>query len=337
MPASSIILDRVQAGLETTRGTAVAATRKLYVTGRNQSYDRTLAARSSATGTYQGRRAASYSRAMGGLQLTDVLTFESAPWWFMLCMSKTPAAVGDSGTPTEAQARTYKPDMASDTLASATIEGIDKQTSYDWAQAMVNQWNIRWDSDSTSDPDYLIETTLLTLAPVPAAQTGSIGDRTEEAIPCRGTKVYIDDGGDAIGTTQRTGMAISGSISGNNNLSFPGYSENETGPAPGVVIRGEATVDAQLVLSFQNDDDFADFRSDIPVFKKIRLERSGTTIHTTVKKRIRFDIYGYWSAIAWGDRNGERTVTLSLMGFVDATAASAFVAEVVNDLDDPLP
>lgn len=333
MPASPIILDRVQAGIETTRGTPVAATRKVYATARNQSYDRTLAARPSATGTLQSRRNPSYSRAMGGLSLSDVMTYQSAPWWGQL-LWKTVAGVSDAGTPSPAYTYAFTPDLDTDTIKSATIEGIDKQTSYDWAQAMVNQWNLRWDSDSTSDPDWLLEATLLTLAPVPAAQTAALTDRSEDPIVARGTKVFIDEGAaGVIGATQRTGQAISGSISGNNNLSFPAYAENETGPPAGSVLRGEVTVDAQLVLSFQNDDDFADFRSDTPVLKKIRLERSfATAIHTTVFPRMRLDLYGYWSAIAWGDRNGERTVTLSLMTFMDITAGTAFRAEFVNSL-----
>jgi hypothetical protein len=325
------ILDLVQAGLETVRGTGVAATRKVYATAREMSLERTLAGRPSATGTYFGRRQPSYSRTQGGLSLTDVLTYKVLPWWGQLMWKGGVAGVTDGGTP-PAYAYTFVPTAAVDNLKSATIEGVDSGVPYQWKQAMVDTWAITWDSDSNDNPDWMLQVTMPTLKPVQQAVTGSIADfDVSDTIVARGTKVYVDSA--TIGTTQITGRAISGAIRGNNNLEYRGYAEDEAGPAANKVGRGEQEFEADLVLAFSSNAEVAEFLSDAPVAKKIRLERShATAIHTTVFPRVRLDIYGYWSGVDFGTRGGERTVGLSFMGFYDTGIAAPFRAEIVNGL-----
>ena len=74
-------LEISQAGVETTRGTAVAATRKLYTVWEPFSFERELQWAAGVTGTYHDRREAQYARIVHGLTGTEEVSFEDLPWW----------------------------------------------------------------------------------------------------------------------------------------------------------------------------------------------------------------------------------------------------------------
>ncbi len=329
MPTNEIILQRVQAGIETVRGAPVAATRKVYARIA-PSYDRTLSAIQDTTGTFQARRRPVYSRARPSFSGTDVVTFEDGPWWALLRLKGGVTPTADLGTP-PAQTRVYLPTIAADDLASITMEFNEVGNPYESAQVMCNSWTMRFDSDNDTEAGWMMEADFLARDLAINTYTTALADRTTEVVPARGTKVYMDTSS-ALGTTQRVGWLISGSISGNNNLHYKAFSEDEIYFAANKVGRGEQTFDAQLTVEFDSDVDFARFRSDTPIQLKVRLEREGSIIHSTVRKRMRLDIMGYWSSIGWGDREGNITATFNLMGFYDPTLGGTYREEWVNAL-----
>jgi len=332
VPTNETILRKVQAGIETTRGTPVAATRKVYAQV-DPSYNRPLIEFTDTTGTFSGRRRVGYGRPTIGFSATDILTYEDAAWWFLLGIKGGVAGVGDAGSP-KAYTYTFVPTPATDDLAAVTLEHGEPGNAYKTAQVMCNSFTIRADGDSTSEPGWMIETELVGLDWVSSAYTGSIADRTTEVVLAQGTKLYIDASGGTIGTTQVTGKLISFSATVNNNIHFKAFMENVGSYAPNKVGRGNRTIDAQFVMEFDSDAEFANYRATVPVERLIRVTQTGSKIHSTpdVYKELTLDMYGYWSSWDDGDRDGNITATFGFSGYVNATAATDFSAKVVNGL-----
>lgn len=324
------ILRKVQAGIETTRGTSVAATRKVYAQV-DPNYNRPLITFTDTTGTFDARRRVGYGRPDINFKATDILTYEDAVWWFLLGIKGGVSGSSDAGTP-PAYTYTFSPTPAVDDLASVTLEHGEPGNVYKSTQVMCNSFTIRADGDSTNEPGWMIDAELLGLDWATSTYTAAIPDRTTEVILAQGTKIYID--GTTIGTTQVLGQLISFSATVNNNIHYKAFMENVGSYAANKVGRGERTIDAQFVMEFASDAEFANYRATVPVERMIRLEQSGSQIHgsTVTNKRIRLDMYGYWSSWDNGDRNGNITATFGFTGYVDTTAAIAYKAEVVNAL-----
>ncbi len=330
MATNETILQLNQAGLETVRGTNVAATRKLYAQIA-PSFDRPIQEFMDRTGTYEARRRIGYGRAMTGFSATDIATYEDAPWWFQLAVKGGVTGVTTGSTPA-GYTYAFAPSNAVDDLKSMTLEFNDAGNPYESGQVMVNSWTLRGDADSNDEPGWMFEAELLGRDWATTVYTAALTDRTTEVITARGTKLFVDT--TTIGTTQVTGKLISWSISGNNNIHFKAFAEDELYFAANKVGRGVRTFDAQFTLEFDNDAEFANYRAAIAVQRKVRLERVGSNIGSTptTDKKLTIDLYGYWSAISWGDREGNVIATFGLTGFYDATAGHTFKATVVNSL-----
>lgn len=332
MGTNEVILLRAQAGIESTRGTNVAATRKVYAQ-ISPSYTRALLDFMDTSGTYQGRRRAAYGRAKVGFTALDLATFEDLPWWMQLGLKGGVAGVGDSGSP-EAFVYTFNPTISSDDLSSITLEHGETNNDYETAQVMMNSFTLRMDSDNDSEPTWMLDAELIGRDWATTSFTAALSDRSTETIDARGTKIYIDAAGGTMGTTQLSGALISASITVNNNIHFKAFAEDVEYVAANKVGRQQQTLDAQFTFEFENDTEFANYRATAgPVQRLIRLEKEGSTIHTTVKKRFRFDMYGYWNSWSRGDREGNLTATFGFAGFYDATASKTFQMEIVNALE----
>lgn len=332
MGTNEIILKKVQAGLETTRGTGVATTRKVYAQVMG-SYDKPLGTFEDTTGTFAARRRAIYGREQIGFTLTDIATYEDLAWHMQMAMKGGVAGVTDAGTP-PAFTYSFIPSLSTDDVKSATYEHGEPGNVYKSTQVMTNSWTLRGDSDSDDEPGWMFEAEQLGRDWTTSTYTAAITDRTTEPIIMRGTKLFVDPAGGTLGSTQLLAHLISFSITGNNNLHFKAFAEDQTGFAANKVGRGARTFDAQLVIEFDNDTEFANYRAVAPVQRLVRLEREGTQIHGTsvTNKRVRIDIGGYWQSIAFGDREGNMTVTLGLAGFYDSTLGFDTKVEVVNAL-----
>ena len=331
MATNEDILLQAQAGIETTRGTNVAATRKVYAMV-TPSLNRPLAPFRNTTGTFQGRRRASYGRTKVAFSASDEATYQDLPWWLQFALKGGVTGSTDGGSPA-GYVYTFVPTVTSDNLSSMTLEFGDAGNPYESGQVMVNSWTLRMDADNEAEPSWMLDLELIGRDFETTTLTTSLADRTTEPILARGTKVYIDDVGGSIGGTQKTGSLISCSITGNNAITYKAFAEDTTYVAANKVGRGEQTFDAQFTFEFDADTEFAKYRSTVAAQRKIRLEQSGgTAIHTTVFPRMRLDMYGYWSSWSRGTRVNNLTATFGFMGFYDTTATGAFTAEIVNAL-----
>ena len=188
MPTNERILELNQAGLESTRGTDAAATRKIYAE-INPSYNRPPTEFIDRSGTFGARRRIAYGRPEIGFTATDLMTFEDAPWWFQLALKGGVAGVTDGGTP-PAYTYTFVPNLTTDDLKSMTLEFNESGNPYQSTQVMVNSWTIRIDPDN--EGGWMWDADLLGRDWTTTTYTGSITDRTTEVIRAPGTKMYLD-------------------------------------------------------------------------------------------------------------------------------------------------
>lgn len=329
MPTNEVILLKNQAGIEVTRGTAVAATRKVYA-DITPSIDRTLNWGRSRTGTYDARRRPSYSRIRPTFSGVDSATYEDLAWWGQLMWKGGVTGVTDGGTP-PGYTYTFLPTLATDDLKSITLEFNEAGNPMESSQVMVTSWTLRGDADNDQESEWMLDLEMMGRDfTTGITYTAALGERTTEAIIARGTKVYVDDA--TMGSTQLTGKLINWSITGNNNIHFKAFAEDENAFAANKVGRGERTVDAQFTFEFDDADELDNFLSTTPVERLIRLEREGTTIHTTTKKRLRTDLAGFWSSWSRSDREGNLTAVFGLQAGYNTTLAGSFKAEIVNAL-----
>lgn len=330
MAQNEVILNKLQVGFETTPGTPVAATRKMYMrTDPAGGVNVPLVWFDDATGSYQGRRRPTKGRTSVAFSGTDLVTFEDIHWWLHMMVEGTPT--NTTGTDPSVLVHEFVPDLDSDTLRSATFEWGDPGNPYEISQVYMNSWTLRGDSDNDNEPGWMLEAEFIGRTFDPTTFTGSLPDRATEVVMARGTQVFIDDAAADVGTTQLLGQLISWSISGNINRHTKAFAEDETYVAAGKTGRQGWTLDAQLTLEFENDDEFEHYRSATPVQRAIRFRREGSEIATGENKALEIDLFGYWSAVATGDREGNKTITLSLNAGHDTSEATDSRFTVTNE------
>lgn len=329
---NEVILLQAQAGIETTRGTAVAATRKVYAQ-ITPSYAKALMDFADTTGTFMDRRRAAYGREKVGFSAKDICTFEDLPWWAGLFMKGGVSGVTDAGTP-PAYTYTFLPSVATDDLESITLEFNEAGNPYESAQVMVTKATLRMDADNDQEPGWMLDLELMGIDWSTTVFTVALSDRATEVIMARGTKLFIDDAGGTIGTTQKLGSLINASIAIDTGIHFKAFSENATGYAPNKVGRKAYRVDSQFTFEFDSDTEFAKYRNTAPQERLIRLQSDGTEIHggTSVKKSMKLDLYGYWNSWARSDRDGNLTAQFGHAGFYNPTAAKMIQLAIVNAL-----
>jgi hypothetical protein len=293
------------------------------------SYDRPLYAGTDTTGTYESNRVPAYGRERVSFSVTEEATFEDLPWW--LQMGVKGGVAGSAGTTDYTY--TFVPSVATDDLKSATFEYGETGNPYESQQCMIDSFTLRMDADNDAEPGWMFDATMLGRNRATTAFTGSLTDRAREIITARGTKIFIDDAGGTIGTTQKTGSLISCSITVNNNIHYKAFAEDITYVAANKVGRGNRTMDAQFTFEFDADTEFAKYRATAPAQRLIRIEREGAAvINTTIYPRMRIDMYGFWSSWSPSDRQGNMTCTFGFKGFYDITAAKTFSFAIVNAL-----
>lgn len=327
MGTNETILQKNQAGLESTRGTGVAATRKLYAQF-TPTYERPLADFMDQSGTYIDRHRVAYGRERVSFSAVDIVTYEDLAWWSQLMIK---GGVTGTVSGTTGYLYSFTPSLATDDLKSMTLEYGEPGNVYESTQVMVNSWTLRGDSDNDNEPGWMLDVQLMGRDRTTSSYTTPMTERTTEVVLARGTKIYVDT--TTIGSTQVTGKLIDFSVTVDNGLHFKAFMEDESNMAANKVGRGAMRVNGQFTLEFDSDTEFANYRSAAPVQRKIRLEREGTQIGAgPAKNKVTLDLYGYWSSISFGDREGNLTATFGFAGFYDATFANVMKLDVVNSL-----
>jgi hypothetical protein len=328
MPQTNVLaLEKVQAAIESTRGTDLPATRKVYAVAVG-SLNRPVLEPANSTGTFADDGSIAYGRGEVGFTMDADLSYEDIPWWMKLALKGGVTGVTDGGSP-PGFTYTFVPTLTADDLNSITMEFGESGLSYAAHQVMVDEWQIAINPDD--NPNWRFSANCLGRDWLIEAYTGAISDRAVENISAAGTKLYIDSA--TIGTTQVTGKFISATITGRNQIHYKGFGEDELWVAANKVGRGKMLFDAEITFEWDADGEFLNYRAANPGVRRfVRIEREGSIIHTTVKKRVRIDMHGFWTTFSPGDRNGNKIYTLNLSTRLDPTSAYKLSMAIHNAL-----
>jgi hypothetical protein len=320
-------LKRVQAGLETVRGTAVAATRRLY--GEyTLSVNQDILELPDDDGTFWGGDAVSAGDAEATISVSANITYEDLPWWMMLALDGAITPVAGTGSPLP-YTWTATPEAETDNLKTATLE-------YGWTGRIMKAAGVHVRtmtiSSARDDSPVMQMTAELGCSEITTGTfTAAIPQRTRENVLARGADLYIDEPGGTLGTTAVLNKYRSFSFTINNNPDYKRFGESGLWPAADFG-RGQQVVTVEVVLEASDDVETAKQR--LTTARKIRLQQEGSIINGAgnTPKRARFDFGNvYWNAPS-EDMAGENIVD-SFGGVAKPLAGVApVIVETVNAL-----
>lgn len=324
MPVTGIIpLSLAQAAIESTKGTILPATRKQPILDGflQEMVDRVkvVEQRNSLIRNYRSHQIRRWVEISG---MTVQPTYEDLPWFLQAFLKGGVTATTDGGSP-PAYPYIFTPTATSDDLKTVNWEfGTDTQDfSVPYCVGNRIQLGFNTDGPMTMQVDYLGQRA------VKQTRTAALSDRvTEDIIGIDGI-VYIDD--TTIGTTAAA-YPLSMQVTIDNNYQHL-WTLGGT-KYPSEAYRGEQRMMAcEMVLAFASITEFDKFVTS-PAERKIRYRVEGSTIHTTVKKRLTVDWYGYWDEASFGEQNGLRTLTMRGESHYNVSAGHDWRVEVVNAL-----
>ena len=323
-----------QAGLETTRGTAVAATRRLYNGSEfnpNLNYRR-LEAPGSGSRIPMGNIVGGIREIPGTHE--DQLTAQDAPWYFQLGIKGgvAGALVGTAG----AWSYTFVPSGAADDMRTATFEwnpGDEAGTNvFRLPGTYMESWGVDWSvGDEASFTSTLRASDMITAGGGWTALTPALAERPRTVLGGnRPVRVYLDTAS-AIGTTELLGRSISYTLSYDNARHYKVFGESPT-TVQGSGL-GELDITASIQLEWSTRAQYDAFMAGTD--QKLRVRFEGPTITGAAPAAIEyveFDHYGQWTSHPWSDREGNITSTMDFTLEYNTTAAQMFSAKVVNGL-----
>src|ERR1035437_9848696 len=332
--AGALTLERLQAGLEATRFTAVPATRKVYAERGNAVWEEVIGRE------FLQENAGSYIDTYRNVTVSSMVKitvpfFVSAAdlaWWGQLAWKGSVAATG----PTNATVYTYTftPDPTTDTLKFATFEGYSDTQSYKFAGGYVDQLQITWAGGQSVRGT----ATILAQQAVASNVTPSIGDRPTGSVlnginVLAGTtaKVYIDNGGGTIGATQALNV-LSGQITWANNGTQITHLIGNLFPDEVQRLARHAALD--LDIHYSTDTERVALLADTE--RLIRVVFTGPTIlgstPVVTPETITMDFYGYWQTQAFAASGAIRTLKMSGVSQYDTTAMKDWCVTIANSL-----
>lgn len=307
----------LQIGKETTAGTAVAATRKLYVRDPVFTIERDPRYHRFATGTRDNVRAFTQGpiRVGGGFSL-PVSADELLE--FMLMGIK--GAVTPT-TPTGATAGrlwTFTPDPVLDVATFRWDDGANARVA---AGNRVDQLTIA----GSVGGENLATLQTFGQSMVPGALTGSLADRTPTFVEGWQTNLYLDTFGSTFGITPIPGLLISWSISLRNGLGRK-YTASNTLNATSIPI-GELAVEGNVMFEASSAQAVTEVANWLASTKRgVRLE------FLSAAGEIEAGVNEVQSLVATSASSG--TFTLSFRGQTTSTIAfNASAATVVAALE----
>lgn len=149
--------------------------------------------------------------------------------------------------------------------------------------------------------------------------TAGIADRTREMIKAPGTKLYLDNSGGAIGTTEITGRFISFSVTAQLNAAYKRFMDN-VDTMSNKVDRGMVRVTGQVRLEMDRKREWDKYVAMAP--ELIRIQQTGSTIDATAgtKKTATIDLYkAIWDDPTYDVRGNNTTATWPFRAYVDTT------------------
>jgi hypothetical protein len=330
---ASEFLTKVQAGKETTRGTAVAATKLLgakiaNVVDRKPSYLK----------HHFGVRSDEFAAVIDQYLVQETLAFErlyfqALPWAF-LCGLKG-SVTGSEVTPSQGDYKyIFTPsETAANSPSSSTIEKGDDVQGYEAEYAMFESYKIAGnvaqgaeEAPVSGDFDFFArQWTLTTLTPALSIPSMTF-------LSAKLARLYLDSTWAAVGSTELANALRGFSIdiltgvhpnfSGSANQYFNTHSEGVIGVMASFTVERNATT-AALLTTLRNQS-----------LVVARLKITGPQIGSGTNHSLQIDLSGTYEEVrpmAQADR-GDNLDTFMIHGMYDATGAKKLAVEVVTNL-----
>ncbi len=303
----------MQIGKETTAGTTVAATRKIYPTSDNSRLSRGRAARAHrvATGTRDNVRAFTLGPTEVGGNISMPLS--ASEIIELLLMGVNGGVAG--ALQTAAYLWTFTPGTA---LDAATLEWDDGARVWEAGGCLVNSLKF----SGNVNGEATVEAEIFGMNLAAATLTGALTDRQPDFIEGWETKLFVDALGATPGTTQVTGTLINWDVEFNNQLGRK-YFANNTQDV-GAITTGEIEVKAKLTFEASNAAALTEFNNwDAVTERLVRLDFGNNEVIAGAEKTfVTLDIPGAWDAFDLGGSDaGTRTYELGLQYLYDVTNA----------------
>jgi hypothetical protein len=325
------VLRRIQAGVETTRGVAVPATRRIYGTltpNRGQAHRFAVEDR----GTFVDKMRGNLKLVEAGGTIAADATFEDLPFYASLFLrgTATPSGSGLLG-----YTYTVSPDMTSDTLKTVTLEAGDESVSWQGPFGTVDA------ADFTLGLDEALTVSMATFTSdwvpqsyteYPTSYTGftaGVADHAVESVMGYQSSLYLDPAGATPGTTHITGRFI-GATFGYHNQNKRKYFGDGTATFT-KLGRGRRQVHCQVTFEAPDLQQYALYAKNQPVVARIAMTGTPITGSTgPVDKAMYFDFWGIFDTFTIGNRDTNTTFQFDLQAVYDIAAGKECAITVLN-------
>lgn len=321
---STASLTRFQIGWETTRGTAVAATRPMYMQGELPQEERPPEYITQERGDFNEYHDSIQTHIKAGWEAEGVFNYKEAPVWMKLALQ--------GGIEPDDVAAPYlwsaDSQSTSDDLDSITLEARDDVATVRMPFGMVDSWEIAG-SDGKGPKAITHKMTFIgskvehatpTAAPTAIDLRGSYAHFTQ-------ARIYIDGTAGNIGTTEWSNALMAFSLKGENKLS-PNYTGggamSYTSIGRGerhIEVMFDLLLNATLYSEWQNA-----FKGNTGRFGQLKFEGAGNDDFI-------FNFYTKWESNEFQRGDGTRRVVIMGKTQYDPTLGYAWQANLYNDVD----
>lgn len=326
MVASVVPVTVLQAGAEGTAGTLAAATHVVDHTPGTGKVSRDI----SMIKVVQAGSYASMHRSYAGAEVTTVsysapATYDRLVTPFLQVLNGTATASGTAANKT--WAFTSISDTTDD-LASYSFElgGPNWPSAYKVAGVKATSLEINIIHDSAWEYTYEGVGMAVTVG---TAVTGSLSlPSTLVDILGPNTKVYVDTSGGTVGTTQLTGVVVSGNIRLRTGMTPRHTLDGQNSPYR-IARSGRRSTEAKLVIEFAAATEYTAWAAGTE--RLVRIQATGPSLGTGTYQAT-INLYGPWEALEIGDDGNVKTLELTLAGRYNSGAAAEVTATLVNSI-----
>jgi hypothetical protein len=314
--ANVLVLDRAQAKIEGTRGTAESTMTRwlVYPNGRlTWTYEAEEGITPETLRSFHATDNDSISVGISRsrINLETYFCYDEGIWYLQSALdgnNRTGSAVGS--TP-ETYTYTLTPSSATDDLDTFSLKAGDGSVAYKFDRCVINRITLRANPAMGGD-QYWMASMEIFCRFRGTTSFDSPSDISRKKIVAKGTKLYIDTLGGTAGSTQITGRLRSFSLTIDNQIEEKIFME-DTDYVSGDFARGEQLITWEMALEHTSDDQAAIARAGTAQIFRILKEGDtiGATPTTKDTLRITMPVGRYIPRLAPSFQGQNRIMTMS--------------------------
>lgn len=321
-----VALRKTQAVLEVTRGTKIAATRKVYGKGMMTEKVDPIRPDNELRGTLVKNYRSQPGKIDASFPFEGSVTFEDLAWWFQLALKGGVTGVLRNSTVYD---YTFVPTTTADDLKSATFEWGDDTQAWQSGFGMVDKFELMgaFGESLSFKADILVDDWAT------ATFTGALTDRVTEDALSHLSKLAIGNAG-AVPSSYMTGRFIGFKFAIMNHLKPKTFLDGTGAKYTGM---GREKREYTLEVTFEGNASTVTERANYDSYtpRVVRLTVAGSNIagsSPTTAKAIDIVIPGVWTSYDPGDRETNTIFTGMLESQYDSVLAYDMSAVVTNAL-----